>query len=114
MMKSKSCSSKESKALSPVELADNFRRQVIETTRRSMAMQRHGPEGLCRWRRAATRGPNSELALVFLRRRGQPPEVEIWPYAKIERLAAEVADEEVFAEIERRRRCHQEPEGDAP
>jgi len=102
MSESRPETSRESKAQSPVVLADNFRRQIIETTRRSLAMRRYWAEGLCRWRRAATVGPNSELALVFLWKRGRTAEVEIWPYAKIERLAAEITDEEVFAELERR------------
>jgi len=102
----------ESKAQSPVILADNFRRQIIETTRRSLAMRRYQPEGLCRWRRAAKVGPNADLALVFLWKQGRRAEVEIWPYAKIERLAAEITDEEVFAELGRRLRYLQEAEGD--
>ena len=65
-------------------------------------MRRYCPDAVCRWRRAAPVGPNSDLALVFLWRAGQPPETEIWPYAKIERLAAEIPDEEVFDDLDRR------------
>lgn len=87
---------------SPVEIAENFRRQIIETTRRSLAMRRHFPAGICRWRRAATTGPNAELAVVLFWRPGQEPETELWPYAKIERMAEEITDAEVFAEMTRR------------
>lgn len=102
----------ESKAQPVTVLADRFRSQVIETTRRSLAMRRYWPGGLCRWRRAARVGPNAELALVFLWKRGQPPEVEIWPYAQIERLAAEITDAEVYAELERRLSSPTEAEGE--
>lgn len=96
-----------SKAKSPAELAANFEWQLIETARRSIAMRRYFPEVLCRWRRAATTGPNSELALVFTWRPGEPPETEIWPYAKIERLAAQVSDEEAYAELARYLRANE-------
>jgi len=86
-------------AKSPVEIADNFRRQLIETTRRTIAMRRHFSGAICRWRRAAPMGPNAELAVVLLWRPGQPPETELWPYAKIERLAEAITDEEVFDEM---------------
>ena len=49
---------------------------------------------------------------MFLWKRGGPAKFEIWPYAKIECLAAEITDEEVFAELERRLRYLQEAEGD--
>lgn len=104
----------ESKAQPVTVLAAHFRSQVIETTRRSLAMRRYWPDGLCRWRRAARVGPNAELALVFLWKRGQPPEVEVWPYAKIERLAAEITDAEVYAELERRLSNPPDGEGDQP
>ena len=91
----------ESKTLPPAELADNFRRQLIETARRCIAMRRHLRGCVCRWRRAARTGPNSELALVFILRPDQAPTTEIWPYAKIDELAAAVSDEEVFAELAR-------------
>lgn len=83
----------------PVEIAENFRRQLIETTRRTLAMRRHIPGVICRWRRAAQTGPNADLAVVLIWRPGLPSETEIWPYAKIERLAAGITDEEVFAEM---------------
>lgn len=101
-----------SRALSAVELADNFRRQIIETTRRSMAMRRQRPEGICRWRRAAQTGPNADLALVFFWKEGLPAEVEIWPYAKIERLASTITDEEIYAELRRRLCAPQDSEGE--
>jgi len=104
--------SKESKALPIEELLSNFRHQIMESTRRSLAMRRYWPQGLCRWRRAAATGPNSEQALVFLWKHGGPAKFEVWPYAKIECLAAEITDEEVFAELERRLRYLQEAEGD--
>jgi len=91
-----------SKAKSPEELAASFERQIIETTRRSMAMHRHFPNCVCRWRRAASSGPNAHLAFVFTWPKGQKFKTETWPYDKIERLAAEITDEEVFAELERR------------
>ena len=86
---------------SPAELAAKFERQLVETTRRWIAMRRLHPDCVCRWRRAAKVGPNADLALVFFWRKGLSPETEIWPYAKIERLAAEVTDEEVFAELDK-------------
>jgi hypothetical protein len=104
-------SPKKSKAQPPVELAENFRRQIVETTRRHLAMRRFWPDGLCRFRRAAKTGPNSELALVFLWKRGQEPRVEVWPYATIEKLAAVITDAEVFAELERRSRWSQGEDG---
>lgn len=97
---------------SPVEIAENFRRQLIETTRRSLAMRRHFPAGICRWRRAASTGPNADLAVILIWQPGLPPETEIWPYAKIERLAEAITDEEVFAEMERRLKHATEPESD--
>jgi len=93
---------KEPKSLPVAELLDNFDRQIVETTRRSLAMRRRFPDAICRWRRAATIGPNSELALVFIWREGQPRQKEAWPYAEIERLAAEVSDEEVYQELKSR------------
>ncbi len=104
----------ESKAQPVAVLADHFRSQVIETTRRSLAMRRYWPDGLCRWRRAARVSPNADLALVFLWKCGQQAEVEIWPYARIERLAAEITDGEVFAELERRLPGPPDGEGDQP
>lgn len=85
----------------PTELADSFQSRILETTRRTLAMRRYHRGRICRWRRAASTGPNSDLALVFLWDGDTPSEVEIWPYAKVERLAAEVTDEEVFAELNR-------------
>lgn len=100
------------RALSPAELADNFRRRIVETTRRSLAMRRQRPEVICRWRRAAQTGPNAELALVFLWKEGLPAEVEIWPYAKIEKLASTITDEEIYAELQRRMRVAHDSEGE--
>lgn len=100
------CPPGSSRAKSPAELAVNFQRQLLETARRSIAMRRHFPDVLCRWRRAAATGPNSDLALVFIWRPGQPPETEIWPYAKIERLAADVTDEEAYGELSRYLKGH--------
>lgn len=70
----------ESKSLPPAELADNYRRQLIETARRCIAMRKHLRGCVCRWRRAARTGPNSELALVFIMRPGEAPTTEVWPY----------------------------------
>ncbi|MCP5524100.1 MAG: hypothetical protein H7A46_21390 [Verrucomicrobiales bacterium] len=85
----------------PTELAESFQSRILETTRRTLAMRRYHQGRICRWRRAARSGPNSDIALVFVWDGDAPPEVEIWPYAKVERLAAEVTDEEVFAELNR-------------
>lgn len=93
---------KEPRTLPVTELLDNFERQIVETTRRSLAMRRRYPEAVCRWRRAATTGPNSDLALVFTWVEGQPPQKEVWPYARIEQLAAEVSDAEVYQELKSR------------
>ena len=82
-------------------LATNFEHQLVETARRCIAMRRQFPGVVCRWRRAARTGPNSDLALVFTWRKGLPPEIEIWPYARIEQLAAEITDDEVRTEIGR-------------
>jgi hypothetical protein len=86
---------------SPAELAANFQRQLIETAKRCLAMRRHHPNAFCRWRRAARSGPNSELALIFLWRKGQAPVTELWPYARIEELAAAISDQEAYAELAR-------------
>ena len=102
-----------SKAKSPEELAANFERQLIETARRSIAMRRHFSGCIYRWRRAATTGPNAELALIFIWPKGQDYETVIWPYDEIDRLAAEITDEEVFAELERRSRIAQEADAQA-
>ena len=90
-----------SRALPPEVLAENFERRVIETTRRCIAMRRHLKGSVCRWRRAARTGPNSELGLVFVLRPGQEPTTEVWPFARIEELAAAVSDEEVYAVLAR-------------
>ncbi|MCZ7637649.1 MAG: hypothetical protein M5U12_17410 [Verrucomicrobia bacterium] len=67
-------------------------------------MYRHAP-GIVRrglpLARAARTGPNSDIALVFIWRKGMPPQTEVWPYARIEQLAAAVTEEEVRAEIGR-------------
>ena len=73
----------------------------METARRCLAMRRQFPGAVCRWRRAARTGLNSDLALVFIWRKGEPPQTEVWPYAKIEQLAAEITDEEARAELAR-------------
>ncbi len=85
----------------PDELAANFKRQMVETARRCIAMRRRFPDAVCRWRRAARTGPNSELAVVFLLRPGQAPAAEVWPYSRIEELAAGITDQEVFSELTR-------------
>jgi hypothetical protein len=86
----------------PIEiLAEKFTHQLTETARRCLAMRRQFPGAVCRWRRAARTGPKSKLALVFIWRKGEPPQTEVWPYAQIEKLAAEITDEEVHAEIVR-------------
>jgi hypothetical protein len=92
----------QSRAQAPQELAERFERQLMEITRRSIALRRHLPGCVCRWRRAAPTGPNSELALVFILRPGQTPITEVWPYAIIDELAAAITDEEVLAELARR------------
>ena len=93
-----------SKPSPPVQaeiLAANFEHQLIETARRCIAMRRQFPGLVCRWRRAARTGPNSDLALVFIWRMGTPPQTEVWPYARIEQLASEITDDEARAEIGR-------------
>lgn len=92
---------KASSPVSPDMLAANFERQLIETARRCIAMRRALSGAVCRWRRAARTGPNSDMALVFIWRKGMPPQTEVWPYARIEQLAAAVTEEEVRAEIGR-------------
>jgi hypothetical protein len=104
--------SQKSKALPVEELLGSFEQQVVETARRSIAMRRQFPGVICRWKRAARTGPNSDLALIITWPPGQPRKTEIWPFARSERLAAEVTDEEVFAELGRRLRYRQEAEGD--
>ena len=91
----------ESKSQPPEVLAENYTRQLMETARRCIAVRRHLQGSVCRWRRAARTGPNCGLALVFILRPGQAPTTEVWPYAKIEELAAAVTDEEVVAELAR-------------
>jgi hypothetical protein len=94
--------SQKSNALPAEELLSNFEQQVVEAARRSIAMRRQFPGVICRWKRAARTGPNADLALIVTWREGQPRKTQIWPYARIERLASEISDEEVFAELERR------------
>lgn len=89
------------KARTPEELAEKYRVQLVETARRSIAMRRHLPGCVVRWRRATPTGPNSEVALVFILRPGEEPRTEIWPYARIEELAAQVTNEDVLAELVR-------------
>jgi len=84
---------------SPYEIAANFKRQLVETARRCIAMRRRFPDAVCRWRRAARTGPNSELALVFVLRPDEEPVTEVWPYNRIDELAAGVSDEEAFVEL---------------
>lgn len=90
----------ESRALKPDELAGNFRMQMIETARRRLALRRHFPGAVVRWKRAARKGPNADLALVCVIRPGQAPTAEVWPYSRIEALAAQVSDAEVWAELQ--------------
>jgi len=92
------------------EIAENYRRMIVETARRSMAMQRQFPDVVCRWRRMAKTGPNADLVVVFLWREGQEPTTEIWPLARLERLAAQIPNAEVRAELERRGKRHFELE----
>ena len=47
-------------------LATNFEHQLVETARRCIAMRRQFPGVVCRWRRAARTGPNSDLALAWI------------------------------------------------
>lgn len=101
MKKTSKGSGSDSTSLSPAELADNFKRQQMETTRRCIAIRRHFHGSVCRWRRAARTGPNSELAVVFILSPGEAPTTEVWPYEKIIELAAAITDEEVFAELAR-------------
>jgi hypothetical protein len=97
--------SRPSKCLSPDAIAANYRAQLIETTRRSLALRKEFPGCMVRWKRAApNRGdnPNAQLAVVFFKPPGQEPQVEVVPYRNIERLAAGVSDAEVFDELDRR------------
>jgi hypothetical protein len=84
---------------SPEELSANFKRQMIETARRCVAMRRRFPGAVCHWRRAARTGSSSGLALVFILHPGKEPVTEVWPYSRIEELATGVSDDEAFAEL---------------
>jgi len=86
-----------SRAKTPEQLAEAYEKQLFETTRRSIAMQRYHPGAICRWRRAAPSGPNSKLAVVSITYPLEKKrETLVWSYDRVERLAAEVSDQDVF------------------
>ncbi len=97
--------------MAPSELARNYKQQLIETARKSLALRREFSGRFVRFRRAAQAGPNSELALVFIKKPGCDPVVEIWPYSEIEALASGVTDEDAFREIDRHAGLDGEGEG---
>ena len=90
----------DSRIPSPHELAADFRMQVLETARRRLALRRHFSGAVVRWRRAARKGPNAAWALLCVIRPGQAPTAEVWPYSRIEGLATQVSDAEVWAELQ--------------
>jgi hypothetical protein len=86
---------------SPYERLAAFKYQIIEVTRKRIALRRLLPGALIRFRRMSSTGPNSEYASVFIKEKGKAPEIRIWCYADIEELALEVSDGEVMAELDR-------------
>ena len=90
----------------PDDLAYGYQDQLIETTRKWLALHKQFPDCLIRFRRAAPKrqkdNPNTKLALVFVKPLGEKPQVHVIEYAQIEREAKKVTDAEVFAEFDRR------------
>lgn len=82
----------------PQELAADFKRQVIQTARRCIALRRRFPNAIRRWLRAQ----DSEMAVVLIPRPGMEPLTEVWPSARVDELAADITDQEVFHELARR------------
>jgi hypothetical protein len=87
----------------PVEIAENFRRSTLDAAGRSLAIRRHFPDAICRYRRLARTGPNSSLVALFIWREGdEEPTTELWPLAKLDRLAAVIPWAEVRADMAHR------------
>lgn len=89
---------KESKAAPIQELADAYKGQIIETTRKVIAVRERFDHygGLVRFRRAAPTGPNRDTALIFILVPGREPDVLVVPYAQIEDWARGITDQQVF------------------
>jgi hypothetical protein len=85
----------------PFERLAAFRHEIIEVTRKRIAVRRLMPGALIRFRRMSSTGPNSQFVSVFIKHKGKAPVMKIWLYADIEELALEVSDDEVMAELDR-------------
>lgn len=83
------------------EIADNFCNQLVENTRKRLALRKRFPGLYVRYKRAAYSGPNSEFAVLVTKVPGQPPETNWCPYARLEELAEAITNEEVYAEMDR-------------
>lgn len=84
------------KPLTIEQIAENFRSQLWETTRRTIGVHRQFAGNLVRWRRAAKDGANSDKAVVFVLPTGSlKAVVQIVPMETIERWASEISDLEV-------------------
>jgi hypothetical protein len=88
--------------LTPSAIARNYSHQLVETTRKKIALERMYPGfDIIRFKRAAVTGPNSVYAVLFLKAIGERPVISAIPYARIERAAEAVPDEEVFEKFDR-------------
>ena len=86
-------------AKSPLELAADFKRELMDAARQRVALRRHFPGTFYRWARVADTGPGSDLLMVLRCREGGELVTEVKPMAWLEELAAGVSNEDVFKEL---------------
>ena len=94
--------------LTPPDIAQNYKVQIVETTRRTLALRKRFPGAMVKFKRAATSGKNYDWAVILIKHKGKPPMVIECLYKNIDDLAASVTDEEVFAELDRRAEWYRE------
>jgi len=93
-----STKNEESNVQTPQEIAENYRRNLFEITRKRIALAKKYPPGVVRYKRAAKTGPNREWAVVWFLPRGEgKPTVEVLAWSDLERIAAQIPDSIVEA-----------------
>jgi hypothetical protein len=97
-MNKKNTDQDESNVQTPQEIAESYRHDLFEITRKRIALARKYPPGVVRYKRAARTGPNREWAVIWFLPRGEgKPRVEVMAWDELERIASEIPDQIVEA-----------------
>lgn len=86
--------------LSPQDILLKFKTEILETTRRRIAIKRYFYGALVRFRRCASVGPNANFYSVFLKVPGQNPVIQTIDAASLQDLVDAVTDDEVYVELD--------------